>query len=377
MTWDDALLDVKRQRMDPEADEAVRHVIEAGEVESVDALLAGLVRDDQLVPERFPPTVRDYLLRTAALPEWADPDLIEQGEAFFGEHGVSVILSLFCAALPASYAAADGVRVLYLTGRLRTSPYRRIVETAQLIVDVMAEGGLSPQGDGVRDAQKVRLMHAGVRRWLLTSPGVWDAAWGAPLNQEDLAGTLMAFTVGVLQGVERLGVTVLPWQEEAYLHAWKVVGALMGLDADLLPADMAAARELTALIERRNFRPSPEGQELTRALVALLEESAPGTVFRGFPPTLIRHLIGDDVGNMLGLAPEDWTAKLLGPIGRLFGDLDATLERSAQLSQVAAVFGQHLIDSVVWIERGGARAPFHIPTGLLDRWAPPGAAPGA
>jgi hypothetical protein len=48
-----------------------------------------------------------------------------------------------------------------------------------------------------------------------------------------------------------------------------------------------------------------------------------------------------------------------------------------QLSQVAAIFGQRLIDSAVWIERGGARAPFHIPTGLLDRWAAPGAAPGA
>src|SRR5262249_32749607 len=155
--------------------------------------------------------------------------------------------------------AADGVRVLYLTGRLRTDPYRRILETGQMIVDVLAVGGLGPQGDGVRDAQKVRLMHAGGRRWLLTSPDVWNPSWGAPLNQEDLAGTLMAFTVGVLQGVERLGVTVFPWQQEAYLHAWKVVGALMGIDADLLPADMDEARQLTALIERRNFRASPEG----------------------------------------------------------------------------------------------------------------------
>ena len=91
----------------------------------------------------------------------------------------------------------------------------------------------------MRDAQKARLMHAGVRYWLLDVARRVGRGLGRRCIQEDLAGTLMAFTVGVLQGVERLGVTVFPWQEEAYLHAWKIVGALMGLDADLLPANMA------------------------------------------------------------------------------------------------------------------------------------------
>ena len=96
---------------------------------------------------------------------------------------------------------SDGI-VIYRTAQLYTNPRRRIVETSQMIIDVMQEGGLEPGGYGVRTAQKVRLMHAGVRHLLLQRD--WNPAWGVPINQEDLAGTLASFSAMVLDGLMKL-----------------------------------------------------------------------------------------------------------------------------------------------------------------------------
>ena len=96
-------------------------------------------------------------------------------------------MSLACASLPACYAARRGVQLLSLTARLQSDPVRRIGETAQLTLDGMAPGGLVPGGRGVRDAQKVRLMHAAVRH-LVRDSDVYDPEWGVPINQEDSRG---------------------------------------------------------------------------------------------------------------------------------------------------------------------------------------------
>ena len=72
-------------------------------------------------------------------------------------------------ALPLDYAAKNGVQVLVRTARMSENPNRRLVETAQLLTDVLSAWGLSKTGRGVRAIQKVRLIHAAVR-YLIRSP---------------------------------------------------------------------------------------------------------------------------------------------------------------------------------------------------------------
>src|SRR5581483_7387456 len=134
-------------------------------------------------------------------------------------YGPQVILNLFCYSLPFCYAARKGVQVVWLTSRRYTNPTRRIIETAQMVVDVMRPGGLSAGGTGVKTAQKVRLMHAGVRHQIHAYTG-WNAEFGEPINQEDMAGTLMSFSWVVVDGLRRLGMGLNDAEAEAYLHAW-------------------------------------------------------------------------------------------------------------------------------------------------------------
>jgi hypothetical protein len=196
--WTDALLDRMRQLGDPLADGPVAAVLERGGVDAVNAMMQTLVRVDQPVPEEMPDEIRAYLVETLLLPDWADMGKIKRGQQLFETWGLEIACCLFCASLPSAYAAAKGVKVLYLTARLDTDARRRVMETGQFLIDVANVGGLDENGKGRRAIQRVRLMHAAVRHLIKArnelTPGMWHPDWGTPINQEDLAGTRMSFS---------------------------------------------------------------------------------------------------------------------------------------------------------------------------------------
>src|SRR2546430_5548445 len=55
-------------------------------------------------------------------------------------------------------------------------------------------------------------------RHLVGQSGQWDSTWGTPINQEDLAGTLLSFSCLPTTSLQKLGVPVLPEEAEAYLQ---------------------------------------------------------------------------------------------------------------------------------------------------------------
>ena len=143
--WTDALLDRMRELGDPLADGPVAALLERGGVDAVNAMMQTLVRVDQPVPEALPGEIRAYLVETLPLPDWADMGKIKRGQQLYETWGVLITLCLFCASLPSSYAAANGVKVLYLTARLDTDARRRVMETGQFLIDVLNVGGLDDE----------------------------------------------------------------------------------------------------------------------------------------------------------------------------------------------------------------------------------------
>lgn len=373
--WTDALLDPMRGQADPLADKPVAQVLERGGVDAVNELMQTLVRVDQLVPEQLPPELREYLELSLPLPKWADMAKIKQGQQIFEEWGFLIILCLFCASLPASYAAANGVKVLSMTARLDTDARRRVMETGQFLMDVLAVGGLDDDGNGRRAIQKVRLMHAAVRHLIKArnekAPGTWQAAWGTPINQEDLAGSLLTFSYVVAEPLPRLGVQLSAEEVDAYLHLWNVIGHLQGVHDELLAHDVSEATALVDLIRRRQFRASPEGQELTRALMELLDELTPLHQFDDTIPPLIRHLIGDDTADLL-LVPKSHLGALVRAadwgFAHVFGEVERDVLHDQSMSDMARLVGREVVHGVFALERGGDRAPFDIPDHLAGQW---------
>jgi hypothetical protein len=367
--WTDTLLDELRQVGDPLADEPVAAVFARAGIDEVNELLRTLVRVDQPLPAHLPDELVEYLNASLALPDWADPARIERGQRVFEKWGVQICMCLFYASLPSSYAGAKGVQVLHLTARLDTDTHRRILETGQFLIDVLSIGGLDEHGKGRRVIQRVRLMHAAVRHLIKARsairPELWHHSWGEPINQEDLAGTMLAFSGVVFEPLHRIGVRLSAADVDAYLHLWNVIAHQLGVSERLMVRNASDATALIDAIERRQFRPSTAGQHLTHELLKLLDELTPGRRFDDMNPALMRHMLRDRVADMLRVPPS-----------RLARELN-WLARVARWTRWTPPLGRDLIATALTVQRGGERAPFDLPDRLALEWGvEPGAQPG-
>lgn len=380
----DAELDRLRGVGDPLADDTVAAIFEAHEIGAVRRLLRHLVDNDHPLlvddDDGIEPSVREHVERyfaqsDATLPE-LDPQRIEAGQRLFELHGPEVLMTLCCYSLPASYTAKKGVQVLAQTGRLESHPKRRLFETTQMVIDVMQPGGLAyggharVHGKGIRTAQKVRLMHAAIRRLILDRDGdAFTQAYDVPINQEDLAGTLMTFSWIVLEGLERIGAPIEREAAEAYLYAWASIGRIMGVREELIPADLEHARVLTDTIKRRQTERSEAGDAMVAALVELMRDSIPG-VLRGMPPSLLRFFLREDA-KYLELPPADWTVVLVDAIHWTARALDLVAGRARVSRRLYRAFNRAMIAAMLRAERGPNRPDFDIPDHLARAWAIP------
>jgi hypothetical protein len=334
----------------------------------VNSLMRNMIANEAPVVEGLPPIVRDYLAKTSTLPDWADPKLMAAGERVFWCYGPQMVLNLNCYGLPFCYLGQNGVHVLALTTRLVSNATRRVVETAQMVVDVMQAGGLTnDQGRGRRTIQKVRLMHAAIRKLAPTAP-FWNAAYGLPVNQEDLAGTLMAFSWIALDGLQKLGYQLTDDEQKAYLHSWLVVGHLLGIQDDVLPRDVDAARDLSHAVASHQFGPTDDAKYLTAALVQMLADILPGTALKHAPALLIRFFLGAQWAEWLGIHEGLLVDVAAAPLKLLGFEVSNLLEDCATMRKIAEQLGTLLINSLVLVERGGNRPSFAIPADLREQW---------
>jgi hypothetical protein len=412
--WTDEFLDEMRRTGDPLADVTVEHLFEHHRVEGIGKLLQKLVEYDgiPIEEEDLKPEVCKQLLEyrdvSSRLPDWANTDLIKEGEHLFRDYGMVAFSLLGCASLPELYCCGrGGTQVLILTQRLEQHVRRRIFETSRMIIDVMSEGGLrpacdgQPPGQGIRAAQKVRLMHAAVRRLIMTDPELhgksegdrktlgdvlieqkdWPEEWAMPIGQEYMGGTLMTFSYVILRGLRTLGIPLSPQQEEAYIHCWNVVGHIMGVDNrfTMNVHNMAEAKQLFDRVMERNRSRTPEeiepGRQLTRALMeyqteliesqALLGRFDP---FRHVPRLLVLKLLGPEKTELLGVKLDFWDALLLLPFQAAQGIAAVLLRRASKDHQIAHWLFKKMANAMQDMDRGDKRPLFEIPVELADGW---------
>jgi len=374
--WTDARLDRLRKRGDPVADAIAAEFYRDLKAGAEPAEFYRNGRDSS-----HDPAVKAWLAAEPEPADWVSFDRIERGAAFFSDHGLEIGLALFCSALPLGYACAPVANVLDLTRRLETDARHRVLETAQLVLDVTTPNGLKPKGQGVHTVRQVRLMHAGVR-WLvqhdprvmrveqegLAEHASWDPRWPMPLSQEHLLGALMAFSVRSLMALDVLHADYDHGAAEDWMHLWSYVGCLIGIDPELLPIDRASATELDELLMQRDILPTPSGRRLTHSVHELLGEILTAGRLKGLPRAATYALLGPDLAASLGVARPGWEAWLFKEL-----TFDLRIESIAAIrSRLAAAIVRHTTRSVmnefVRLERREGRPAFSIPEHLHDRW---------
>jgi hypothetical protein len=130
----------------------------------------------------------------------------------------------------------------------------------------------------------------------------WADSWGRPVNQEDLAGTMLTFTTVVFDAFRRGGVEFVEADAADYFELWRVIGSLLGVADGILPADVTAARALQDQIFRRQHAPSVVGSDLTATLLGLAKSRMPKPL-AALAPALVRRYIGNDVADMISVPP--------------------------------------------------------------------------
>jgi hypothetical protein len=186
----------------------------------------------------------------------------------------------------------------------------------------------------------LRVHHEAIRR--LSSPEL------SPLNQEDLLGALLTFSITTFEVLEQFGIIWTPEEQLAYLRTWNLIGFHLGVSglpeslqatpfatslAKGLPQTVADARQVLTVIRSRNWKPlgtygtlaeelveTDAGVQLISALLAELTSALQGPL-QWLPKSVIRQLAQPVVRDRLGLGN---------------GGLAATIVESASTSRSAA-----------------------------------------
>lgn len=228
---------------------------------------------------------------------------------FFQKNEVSVGLMLSCYALPYCYLGANGAKVLAHTNRIKSDTYNRLKETGQFLSSILNYRNWENEKAQLTLA-KVRLLHAAVRYFVLHSKH-WDMAWGHPINQEDLAGTNLAFSLIVLRGMHKMGRRIDSAEERAYLYFWQVAGKALGVDPKLLPQNLKEAMHLDKWIAERQFKHSKEGVDLTHALIQTFYNFTNIPLERQFLIGQMHFLLGEHFAKMLEIPKSSIPANLI------------------------------------------------------------------
>ncbi len=317
-----------------------------------------------------PAALRHLLDEVAEVPAWVDWDTCDRGGAMLMRVGALGGAVLGSHSLVLGYASPAGNKPLVLSGRLKEQALKRLNETARFVQAVCRPGGMRPFADGWQITVKVRLIHAQVRRMILKS-GTWnESAWGAPVNQHDMAGTTLLFSIAMMTGLRKLGVRIDSEEGERYIHLWRWVGRTIGVDESLLPVSEPDAMRLADLIAATMGTPDQDSRDLTKAL---FDAAWDGAVTRKqrrdaarkvmFGTTLCRELIGKEIADQLAV-PRSSFRYAMPMVRRLVGGVERFTRAVPFAERGAIVAGTHYWDRVVEIGLQGATYEFALPSAL-------------
>jgi ER-bound oxygenase mpaB/B'/Rubber oxygenase, catalytic domain len=321
-------------------------------------------------PSSAPEAVTRFFAHVHHVPFWVDDERCDRGGAAFLRTGLFGGFVLAFRSLVMGYCSPAGNKPLTFSGRLKTAAPRRLSETGRFVEAVCLPGGMRPGAPGFATTVRVRLMHAQVRRLLAGSPQ-WNArAWGLPINQLDMAGTVLLFSLVLVDGLRRLGVQLSPDETEDLMHLWRYNGYVMGVREELLSATEHEARPLWDLITTTQAPPDEDSVALTEALIQSprLQAHTPDEVFRAERAIEIgygisRYLIGDEAADALGYPQSAW--RFVGPLLRvLLSGTSQLMRRVPGVDMLALNAGMTYWRRAVSMGLGGDDATFEMPQNL-------------
>ena len=367
---DDAFLDSLRQQADPQADGAVARLIADGGDRAVSYLFRVLRANDDPIPDDAPEPFREFMEQTRELPPDLDLDRVQRGGDVFLRHAMSAATVLLASSLPRGYAAPCLCEILSISRDLQRHPYERLMGVVQLLVNISNPGSFQPQGRAILTAQKLRLLHAGVRTMVPRYRPHYREKFGAPVNHEDMLATIMAFSYLVIDGLRRLNLPLTEREAEDFYYLWRVFALLMGIhpegrphDASLIPATIEEAGVFYDSYVRRNDTPArenPYGVVLTVDNIRMMEKLLPKALrwvgFHYAPRICMTELMTPEELARVGMRPIAGHRVIQGLCSMTLSAVQSAMSHLPFSSRLASLMFQDMIDT----DRGG-EVTFSVP----------------
>jgi len=290
--YSDAVLDRMRYTCDPLAD-VVAALLERG-------------RPSQMLDEVYARAKTEggafaaYVDHCHTIPAWVDWEQVEQARrlmlAFAGVRGISLLVS----SLVEGYSLSKAAHVLVATGRLHQDVLRRIYETGQMTHNMLIPDGLKPGAPGHRTIMEVRLLHAMVRKYL-KGRGWETALYDEPVNQEDMAFTIVEFDYLAMRGMERMGARLSDDDKSAMHHLWRFAARQNGVCDELLTDSLDEEIYQYQRIRERQFSPNEESRMLAQAVIKALAGEPSFNLPEPMLYELTRVCLGDELADVYQL----------------------------------------------------------------------------
>ena len=360
---------------DPEPEALITKILSESSKLEAKTLFSRLIAQVDLPVSEFPEYAQTFFTETRQLPDWADPERILRGQQVFVDHGPYMLLILFYKSLPTLYLVETGAAVLVHTSRLTNTSEkraifsRRIAESGQFLIDVMTPQSLQPGGKGIETTQRVRIIHASIRNFLPKER--YEDVYGVkPINQLHMAITLMTFSLSMIDGLKKLGINLSKQQEEDFLHAWKVVGYIQGIQEELIPDNVAEGRALLEKILEMEEGKSEAGILLTEALVGFAEDALKGKALDATPSIMIRTMIGNRRAELLGVSTQNGCLARITPgfMKGWFGFIESLEDLGGNQLEIFDEVSMSITHALVGYFNRSKNEKMRIPEMMKERW---------
>ena len=294
----------------------------------------------------------------ATHPKWYDPKLAEVGAIAYRRYPLMLIWLLRNVALMAGYSIPALSLPLIKTGALVHDALPRLMRTYAYILAVSEHPALNGHSkvlaigsEGWRQSILVRQIHGMVRLGLQKDG--WDAEyWGVPINQTDMVATHLQFSLLIMRGLKLLGAKISEEESQGILHLWMLASWWLGVDLSRLPSteqDCWVWLYTYLATQKLDFE---VGKPLAKALHDLPsqimgEENKKGQFVELVNASVTRTLVGDDIGDGLGLPKTRWRHGVLVSVPLLFG-MDTARQYNQNVAQRLEAFRSKRQDNMNW-----------------------------
>lgn len=375
-----------RQLGDAPADALVRSLFDRYGDKKARQIYLQLVHTFDLIDTaQLPEEIRDFHAGACSRLRIEHPEKIALASAYFQRSGHAMFLVLIAKCLPQVYTSYRGSKVLYETGYLvgkdnKALVARRLMETAQFYIDVLHAGSLRPDGYGAFAATKVRLIHAFVRRFL------WDKGWNEkfaaeydqPVCQEDMTGTLLAFSACMIEGLHQLGIAISDDEADAVMYTWHIAGQLLGVDDRFNPTDYAGGSELFHHLLNKEKKAGMENQALAQAILTFMRDiftpkavlNSPWGFQNKFPELLVSYFVGPEYAPYIGLNyhTHPYYKNLVNLVGLVLPNIFIQSRRIPLTDEAILRTSGYLVAMILRYIKEHYHLEFRLPDDILRDW---------